>query len=49
MQKLINIKPLKKVRIVERPDLKHPDEARKIRGDIDDMIFADETSVPSER
>lgn len=49
MHKHIHEKPVKKVRRVEIDKKVTPDTKRTVYGDIDDFIFGDERSAPSNR
>ena len=49
MHKKIHEKPIRKVRRVEVDKSNDVPEKRTIYGDIDDFIFGDERSVPSNR
>ncbi len=49
MQKRINEKPIRKVRWIELDKSALPNSQRTNIGDIDDLIFGDERSVPSSR
>lgn len=49
MQKRINEKPIRKVRRVEMSKPKDAGRRREVIGDIDDLIFGNEPSVPSSR
>ncbi len=49
MHKQIHEKPIRKVRRVEVDKSNDASEKRMVFGDIDDFIFGDERSVPSNR